>query len=428
MSSINEGLIGYILKESPNVVYQGCASHRLNLAVKAACNNEKISQLFKHLNDFAVIIKNSTKRIEKYREAVLFLHEEYKDIDIRKMPVQIGDTRWLSRHHAINSITSNDTSYVVMYMCLHSINKHKELMPTSKQGIETMQKILQYWSTFENIATAYLVNKILSAFKDTAQYLQNACLHIYEMVNEVSDLYILVSEYLVPETQEKMVMDSIYFAESVINKLNSDDRIDAPCIILQECKDTLSKTLSEFLVTLQTELQIKYIDEFDKDIEFYKGIRNLDPSSFPTLDYDNLSLQKLCARCNLDYQSTVDEFKDFVQCVIVEVENYGEERLVKLLNYLGQDINKKKYPNLVNLYKYVLSLPCTEVRCERDFSQLKHLKNSYRSMTGNELLENEMIILLNKDLISEPNLEQFIHELCSSSQQLKNLLLNQTRK
>lgn len=82
-----------------------------------------------------------------------------------------------------------------------------------------------------------------------------------------------------------------------------------------------------------------------------------------------------------------------------------------------------QYVNIYTLYKYVALLPCTETKCERDFSYLKIIKNNRRSLLTQKNLESLMIICLEPDLFKNIDLNDIIDELAYSSKTLANKLL-----
>ena len=58
------------------------------------------------------------------------------------------------------------------------------------------------------------------------------------------------------------------------------------------------------------------------------------------------------------------------------------------------------YETLFIVYKTLLTIPITQVCCERAFSQLKLIKTRLRSTTSPEYLEASMFMKLNSGLIS----------------------------
>lgn len=76
---------------------------------------------------------------------------------------------------------------------------------------------------------------------------------------------------------------------------------------------------------------------------------------------------------------------------------------------------KQQYPNLHILYKFIAILPATQVKCERDFSSLKIIKNYRRTLLNESTLHSIMILYLESDLFENINLDDIIDELAKTS-------------
>lgn len=95
-----------------------------------------------------------------------------------------------------------------------------------------------------------------------------------------------------------------------------------------------------------------------------------------------------------------------------------------ILKYFAiHDTKKKQYPHLYKLYKYIILLPCTETKCERDFLHLKIIKNARRSLLTEKNLQSLMIICLESDFFKNIELENVIDEIAYTSQKLAKKLL-----
>ena len=86
-------------------------------------------------------------------------------------------------------------------------------------------------------------------------------------------------------------------------------------------------------------------------------------------------------------------------------------------------LNESTYSNLYCVYKYVMTLPTTQVTCERLFSKLKIIKSKLRSLLGQSLLEN--LMLLNTEYVQNfpVDYDVIINEIAESSRDLKRLLM-----
>ncbi|KAL4091505.1 hypothetical protein QTP88_026181 [Uroleucon formosanum] len=80
------------------------------------------------------------------------------------------------------------------------------------------------------------------------------------------------------------------------------------------------------------------------------------------------------------------------------------------------------YSHLTMAYKYLLTLSCTQVACERLFSILKYLKNRLRSTLNESKLEAFMIMSIEKDTLFKINTDEVIDQLKTKSNLLSREL------
>lgn len=81
------------------------------------------------------------------------------------------------------------------------------------------------------------------------------------------------------------------------------------------------------------------------------------------------------------------------------------------------------YPILTIAYQYLLTLPVTQVACERSFSTLKYLKNRLRNSMTDEHLESFMLMAIEKNILVEIDNDVIINLVGEKSQLLSKLLL-----
>lgn len=81
------------------------------------------------------------------------------------------------------------------------------------------------------------------------------------------------------------------------------------------------------------------------------------------------------------------------------------------------------YTNLHRAYEYFLTLPCTEVTCERAFSKLKIIKSRLRSALQQQYLESLLLMYVERELTYELNIDDIIKSFARTSNELKRLLI-----
>lgn len=81
------------------------------------------------------------------------------------------------------------------------------------------------------------------------------------------------------------------------------------------------------------------------------------------------------------------------------------------------------YNNLFIAYKYVLSLSCTQIGCERSFSTLTFIKTRLRNRLSMDNLDAWMLMNLNKDILESLSFEDITNEVVQQSSVLKSILV-----
>ncbi|KAJ8720990.1 hypothetical protein PYW08_006455 [Mythimna loreyi] len=81
------------------------------------------------------------------------------------------------------------------------------------------------------------------------------------------------------------------------------------------------------------------------------------------------------------------------------------------------------FTNLYVVYKFILTIPCTQVTCERVFSKLKIIKNRLRASLGQDLMSSLIFMNIERDLFSDIDREEIINVVASSSDELKRKLM-----
>lgn len=87
-----------------------------------------------------------------------------------------------------------------------------------------------------------------------------------------------------------------------------------------------------------------------------------------------------------------------------------------VLNYINKSPESaSKFSNMNVIYRYISCLPSTEVKCERDFSKMKIIKNRLRSSLGNNNMESLLILSAEAQLLENINIEDIIDKIIGTS-------------
>lgn len=79
------------------------------------------------------------------------------------------------------------------------------------------------------------------------------------------------------------------------------------------------------------------------------------------------------------------------------------------------------FNNIYLAYKFVLTIPCTQVTCERTFSKLKNIKTKLRSLISQDIMEALLMINIERDYVVDK--EIVVNTIAKSSSELSRLLI-----
>lgn len=244
--------------------------------------------------------------------------------------------------------------------------------------------------------------------------------------------------------------------------------------VKRKITDKISEKILVFIDVLQTEAEERILNDIDEKERIYQEMLNLELRRVHKMFSSNQSvnLRKLCQRNNIanecdavkeleelasefvrhqspkDCESVLcnDKFVTNVSddddeeplCMLIESENDEEETMANLqctntismknakcfcfecvLKYISDNGDRKrKYMNIFKIFKYVLMLPSTQVKCERDFSRMKLIKTRLRSNLSETSLQNLLLISAESELFHQVSLEQIIDDLVAQSRKL----------
>lgn len=98
--------------------------------------------------------------------------------------------------------------------------------------------------------------------------------------------------------------------------------------------------------------------------------------------------------------------------------------MICILRFLTEyNMHILQYSQLYKVYTYLLTLPLTQVSCERAFSKLKIIKTRLRSVISQEHLESFLIMQSERDMLVKVSGEKIIDKLCEQSKEMRRLLL-----
>lgn len=477
-----KGFATLLSSKAPNQVHVWCYAHVLNL-VLADTTEVAIptGSLFSLMNEIAVFIGESYQRMNVWEQ-------RSKDARHRRLST-IGETRWWAKDFALKKIFGSfgkpdQSLYIDVLMTLSILQGQTNLKTTARVKA---RGFLEGLMKNETVLTAQLFLRIFEVTTPLSKYLQSSGLDIltahkmvmttqdtlknmardFEAVRQGADTFVqwanaqlmeeedceLELEAALPQKRKrkrKMMAGEVATDESVPDA-NKAYEVE----VHNQIMDTITESIHRRFLTHGT---------------LYADLALLDPRNFAEVSTsDSLpdsTFQEL-SKCLLrfDSRATADNLQSELKCLATQWPRLKmsplEEYEVRVVagdgsDDDGDDDEKKdtaeqnkqcksckecpiccyKILQLYNLftdayhilglgYKFLLTLPVTQVACERSFSVLKRIKSRLRSTQSQEHLEAFMLMTTEKDVLMSLDNDLVIDGVAEKSNLRKKLLLPQ---
>lgn len=330
--------------------------------------------------------------------------------------------------------------------------------------------------------TNFLQSSNLKIF-EVLPKIQQVYEYIHNLVNNENALQTLIKEAKI--FFKKVLKEiSVKKTNDLLSKSKKNIETIQFSTLDKEMEENILNTFKSFSRDLLLNLQLKFIDnDLKENKSFYKEVMYFSPKSLNNrIDYNTISLSNISVYTGIEehtilnqLKSVASNFKQFVEkglrnnlrssvCNNDNASNVSVDTALsnsidslslydnsnafyelndesnttdpkknkeqhvtewKLLKeFITTENNKNQYKELLDVYKYILSIPLTQNKCESDFSKLKTTKNSSRSIMGDKMLQNIMLINLGRSYVPDNAHPEIINMIGISSRKLITQLIH----
>lgn len=471
----------FLKKDNDNNIYVWCYSHRFNLIISDATRSStNIKFVLGLAEETAKMFRRSYKKMDVWVNTL----QSIPNIDSRIRLKLIGQTRWSFKQDAISNIVKTEFYFYALIKTLARMCCSPRFdYPT----LTTLCSTLSSWLNYEYILRTLLLHKVFCLLMPTTKCLQTAGLDIIRAIKLIEDakteLEMFQDHYaqncleantFINRVNDLMRNDdemSFFDVDCFINIPDEFERQNQEIKVLQEIENFVNILINNTELRFLNDLDINSNEALYKELG-YLNVTNL-MESLSLNENATISITKLCEINGiLNVRETEEELREFVYEFhrhvrtqhglrgslinnnlfneddryylliddddtddeifnIIEVDPEFEmcnekqcdcvECILKFINENHE--REEKYHNVNKIYKYLAVLPCTQVKCERDFSKLKVTKNRLRSTLTNTNLSNLMIISTENNMLAEIDINNIVDEIAVSSKQFAKILL-----
>jgi hAT family C-terminal dimerisation region len=191
-------------------------------------------------------------------------------------------------------------------------------------------------------------------------------------------------------------MDPKYFEDIIENGLSSK-RLECIAKLMKADRATLAQQLTQFA---------NYFKAFGQPLHQVDESQASDSDDGKSDDESDEASRYVGNESN-------DSHQDCMSCLACATKILHKHNLYSSM-----------YTELYMAYKFILTMPSTQVTCERVFSKLKIIKSKLRSTIGQDLLESLLLMNIERTFfITNSEYDLIIDEIASQSAELKRLLI-----
>jgi len=413
-----KGCAALFTKESPKAVYHYCSSHDLNLALGKSCKIREIQLMLDSLTQLGIFFKYSPKRSRRLELAVSEFNQENSDErQCKKSKIKVFcATRWVEKHNTLEN-------FLELYV---PIVKTLEAIATSERGWDTKSSsdaygLMKKITDSEFIVAFYSALYLFGFTKGLSTKLQGSSLDIieaYKMVNTVISLLIEIREQEDDFTNLYNKMTSM--AESVgVGPLQRPRRCEK-----QTHRNNVSSDSGEQY--FKRAVYLPFLDSLIQELRYrFNGLSAKSVLALKILPNN---------RCQLE----TDDEESIVNYYFEDLPNpssFHQELLLWKIMWREETnqpdsisstlshpkVCRQMFPNITTIFYHLLLTSVTASGVERANSNLRFIKNAFRSTMGDDRFNALILMYIHKDI--ELDIEKIIDSFAQRNPR-RMLLLN----
>jgi len=473
------GFSAWLNKKVPEQIHVWCHAHVLNLVMSDTTKKciESVS-FFGLLNAIAVFVRESYLRMNKWEKT-----SKFKFISVIGETRWWAKDRCVSKIFGSYN-NPNDSLFVDIIQTLHAIYTTDTFVPDVRFKAKTyIDALLKY----ETVVMSQIYLQMFASTTALSLYLQTNGMDIlraYKMVKHTintlenqsrnfekvicaSNQFVCWANELFP-SRELDYCIPMSFLQSRISKKKTmaGEKI---------ADDPIQNAKFRYCVNVYNVIYDQAINSlkqrFSEHGKLFKSMSILEPSGFKDIkNYDHLQISKHLiylvdilkkfdedvtvgtladelfdfagkwsrikhinnidnqdaneGEVNIHVESDSEEDEDLLKKNKIKNKNTCQNCIVCCFNVLKTyNLHTMAYSSLFMAYKFILTLSCTQVKCETTFSKLKYIFNRLRNTLSQEKLDTFLIMNVEKDILLNIKNEDIIHLITNKSDELKNILL-----
>jgi hypothetical protein len=400
MSGKYKGMQEIILKINKYARYIPCAGHSLNLVGRAAvdCCLDAVN-FFGIVQEIYNFFSSST-----HRWAVLLSF--YKDGS--KVPKSLSKTRWEAHAMATSAILD---SYDGIISALHQLHiDTTEKGETRNQAINILNKMEE----FEFMVMLYLWSYLLDEFHKTSQSLQDPqisldiCRKLYASLSDfVKSCRDMFDNF---EEKAKKKLPDVEYKKSRYRRRHINDNEDDALENLEPRDKFRIKTFIPVMDALESSLAQR-ASVYNDAAKHFSFLTKLEATEEEICEGVSALLQTYPEDVDMNLVGEVKHFHQYVR----HSQAYGSAEHDSLTHQdlyrvIFNDLVQSTFPNVEAILRLFLSMMFANCSGERSFSQMKRIKNEFRTTMTQDKLCSLSLMCIESDKLRSLSFDDVISD------------------
>ncbi|XP_076942325.1 uncharacterized protein LOC143612162 [Bidens hawaiensis] len=403
MKGKHQGVQKRFLDINPRAFYAACGCHSLNLVLCDMGNTcTKAREFFGVIQRIYSVFANSTKRWA-------ILKDNVKGLTLKSM----CPTHWESRVDSVKPIRFQLIDVREALLEVRDLNTDTDTKTQSNARSLSKNETCE----FEFYLATVIWYEILSTVNFVSKRLQSKNMILDVAIKQVKNLIKFFKSYrevgfskAIDEATKiaiEMGVDPVFSQKRpIIRKKQFDESHEQEVLFSPEENFKVNYFLcivDQAIASLET--RFEQYEQYEKLFGF------LFPKNLKTLDETKLKSCCYTLQEALKHGDESDVYADELYLELKLFETFLSSDIVTPLDALNNVVQHGFFPNVVNAYRVLLTIPVTVASAERSFSKLKLLKTYMRSTMSQERLNGLVLISIESDVLESINYQDLIEVL-----------------
>lgn len=375
------GLQAKVKQTFPNAMFVHCMAHRLNLVLSQTVSHIKECKVFfATLNGLATFFSKSSKRARAL------------DNEVKKRLPRAAPTRWNYNGRLVLTVHEHRQPLIDLF--------ENTLQDQDDWDTETLNLSRGYLVSLKNDFT---FNFLLLVFAEIFPFTDTLYDIIQSKSNDIGFCVQKIKNFQHTIASKRNEFERFWEKASLMKNLDPP-KIRQKVGDANDYKVTYRRLFYEIMDTINMQL--------DSRFKNFNQLQFLELCNFKKLKGNQFPKNAL-----LSLKESYGNFFDVVALrseltVVYSLENNENvktENANEFLNFVKENDLEHAYSEVTKLCQLVLTIPASSASVERTFSALKRIKTYVRNSTGQERLSKLALLSIEKELLSELNLNEIFY-------------------